>query len=61
MIIRMPNNRRVIIDSKVPMTGYFEYLENPENKDQLTRYVSAFNNHVRELSNKNTGKNSIIL
>ncbi|KJE49472.1 MULTISPECIES: DNA recombination protein RmuC [Acidiplasma] len=52
MIIRMPNNRRVIIDSKVPMTGYFEYLENPENKDQLTRYVSAFNNHVRELSNK---------
>ncbi|MEM0132252.1 DNA recombination protein RmuC [Acidiplasma sp.] len=52
MIIRMPNNRRVIIDSKVPMTGYFEYLENPENKDQLARYVSAFNNHVRELSNK---------
>lgn len=53
MIINLPNGKKVIVDSKVPLNGYFEYLENEENKNiYLEKYISAFNSHVNELTSK---------
>ncbi len=53
MVINLPNGRKVIVDSKVPLSGYFEYLENEENKNiYLEKYISAFNSHVKELESK---------
>ncbi len=53
MVINLPNGRKIIVDSKVPLNGYFEYIENEENKNiYLEKYVSVFNSHVKELASK---------
>ncbi|WP_337860300.1 DNA recombination protein RmuC [Ferroplasma sp.] len=52
MIVKLPNHRSIIVDSKVPLSGYFEYMENQDEKTFLDRYISIFNSHVRELASK---------
>ncbi|MEM0139359.1 MAG: DNA recombination protein RmuC [Ferroplasma sp.] len=52
MVIKLPNSRNIIVDSKVPLSGYFEYMDGEDNKEELEKYVTAFNIHVRELASK---------
>ncbi len=55
MIIQMPAGKKVIVDSKVPLNGYFEYLNSDSESDKkynLSKYLAVFSNRVRELSSK---------
>lgn len=54
-IIHLPNNREVIIDSKVSLNNYIEYTKATEKKDgelYLKKYVEDLKNHIKELGNK---------
>jgi DNA recombination protein RmuC len=52
MIIKLPNKRNIVVDSKVPLSGYFEHLDAQEDNSYLEKYLSAFNNHVKDLASK---------
>jgi DNA recombination protein RmuC len=52
MIIRLPNRRNIVVDSKVPLSGFFESQDDANNSGQIDRYLAAFNNHIRELASK---------
>jgi DNA recombination protein RmuC len=54
-IVNLPNNKRIIIDSKVSMESYLNY-ENAEEDASRERYANEFivatQNHIDELSSK---------
>ncbi len=53
-IIQYPDERKVIIDSKVSINAYIRYVEaetSEEQKIHLTEHVTAIKNHVTALSN----------
>ncbi|AGO61092.1 MULTISPECIES: DNA recombination protein RmuC [Ferroplasma] len=52
MIIKLPNRRTIVVDSKVPLSGYFEHMNGEEDKTFLDKYMLAFNSHVRDLASK---------
>lgn len=55
-IVYMPSDRKVIIDSKVSLNDYVEYInaENEEEKNKyLESYIKCLRKHVDELANKN--------
>ena len=55
MLIRLPNERQVVVDSKVPMDAYLKALEE-ENPDIQTEHMQAharhIRNHIKGLSTK---------
>jgi len=56
VIIRYPDDRKVIIDSKVSLTAYARYTntEDPEQQQKAVReHVLSVRKHIDELSNKN--------
>lgn len=56
MIIHYPDNRDVIIDSKVSLTNYEQYIsaENTIDKETaLKRHIQSIKQHIKELSDKN--------
>ena len=46
----MPNNRHLIIDSKVTLTSYLDYIENP---DKLKDFKAEVKKRIADLANKN--------
>ena len=55
MIIRLPENRTVVVDSKVPLSAYLQMFETDENLRQqqhLADHVSAMKVHLKQLSAK---------
>jgi DNA recombination protein RmuC len=55
-IVYMPSDRKVIIDSKVSLNDYVEYIntENEEEKNKyLESYIKCLRKHIDELANKN--------
>ncbi len=65
VIIRLPEDKFLIIDSKVSLTAYQEYIsaDDEEQKQRaLKRHVESVRKHVKELSEKNypsiKGKNT---
>lgn len=54
-IINLPNNKRVIIDSKVSLNNYLLYL-NSDIKEEQNRYLKQYfedlKNHIKELGDK---------
>lgn len=55
MIIRLPENRRVVVDSKVPLASYLEVFETDDQDAQkllLDKHVAAIKTHLRQLSSK---------
>ena len=55
VVIHLPNDKRMVIDSKVSLTAYEKY-SNEENTDLKTKYLKAhvksLSNHILELSSK---------
>lgn len=55
VIMHIDNNREIIIDSKVSLTAFWDYV-NAENEDDRQRYLKAhvdsIQKHVKELSKK---------
>ena len=55
-IIKLPDNRRLIVDCKVSLNAYMRYVksETPEDKKKyLAEHTQALRNHIKGLSSKN--------
>ena len=55
MIVRLPNERQVVVDSKVPLAAYLEALESAEPNDkavQMERHARHIRDHIKNLSQK---------
>ena len=56
MIIKLPNGRNIVVDSKAPLEAYLESLEtenDSERKNQLSRHSRQIRDHLQKLSAKN--------
>ena len=55
MIIRLPGNRTVVVDSKAPLESYLESLETQDEQlraEKLKRHAGLVRTHIRNLSAK---------
>ncbi|MEJ2648928.1 MAG: DNA recombination protein RmuC [Sedimentisphaerales bacterium] len=55
MIIRLPNQRTIIVDSKVPLESYLDSLQvtdEHKQKEMLQRHANLVRTHIRNLSAK---------
>ncbi len=56
VIVRYPGNRCVVIDSKVSLTNYEQYVsaqEHEDKEDALKLHITSVSKHIKELSAKN--------
>ncbi len=56
VIINLPENKNMIIDSKVSLTAYERYYsteDENEKKDALSQHIASIKKHIDELSEKN--------
>jgi DNA recombination protein RmuC len=55
-IVHLPDNKHIIIDSKMSLVAFTEYIEaNPGSPDRdaaLARHMASVRNHVKQLSEK---------
>lgn len=59
MMIRLPNGRQVVVDSKVPLAAYLDALEATDSeakRAQLDRHARHIREHIKGLSTKAYGK-----
>src|SRR5690606_6519714 len=55
-IIMLPEEKHLIVDSKISLTAYERWVDSEELEDQqqyLKKHVQSIENHVRDLSSKN--------
>ncbi len=55
MIVRMPNQRELVVDVKTPLDAYLEAAEAPDDQkrqDALVRHTRNVREHIRKLSGK---------
>ena len=56
VVIKLPEDKHIVIDSKVSITAYTNYLES-DNEDekniQLKAHITSVRNHINSLSEKN--------
>jgi DNA recombination protein RmuC len=55
MIIRLPGNRTVVVDSKAPLESYLESLETSDERlraEKLSRHAGLVRTHIKNLSAK---------
>jgi DNA recombination protein RmuC len=56
VIVRLPENKHLVIDSKVSLTAYTEYVNaetDEARKLALVRHMESVRRHIRELAEKN--------
>lgn len=55
VIIKLPNDKRIVIDSKVSLIDYERYIndKNPANDEALLAHILSIKNHIKSLSGKN--------
>ena len=56
VVIRLPEDKHLVIDSKVSLTAYTEYVSADDEDDRkraLKRHLDSIRKHVKELSDKN--------
>jgi DNA recombination protein RmuC len=51
MIVRLPNDRFIIVDAKTPFDSYYKYVETNE-KLHLSAHIKHIREHVKELKKK---------
>ena len=55
MLVRLPNERQVVVDSKVPLAAYLDALESSGESakaEQLERHARHIREHIKNLSQK---------
>lgn len=55
MIVRLPNDRRIVVDSKAPLQAYLEAVEATDDTvraDRLRQHALQIRAHIRKLSEK---------
>lgn len=55
VVLNLPNNKQVIIDSKVSLTAYVNYVSaenDAERKAAMAAHIASIRQHVKELSSK---------
>lgn len=55
IIVRLPDNRNIILDSKVSLNAYLRFSESEVKEDQdiyMLQHLTAINNHIDQLSAK---------
>ncbi len=55
MIVRLPNDRSIVVDAKVPLTAYLDAvsaMDEPSRRSALQRHSQQVGEHVRQLSSK---------
>jgi DNA recombination protein RmuC len=52
-IIKLPNDSQIIIDSKVSLKAYFEYINTDQKENALKNLKTSIQNHIDSLSKKN--------
>lgn len=50
VVLNLPNNRHLVIDSKVTLTSYLDYIE---DKSKLAEFKTEVKKRINDLSNKN--------
>ena len=61
VVIFLPENRNIIIDSKVPMKDWYQYQNSDENKvkeKSIFNFISSIKNHINSIHKKDY-KNSL--
>ena len=56
VVLHYPDNKDVVIDSKVSLTAFLDYMEadsEDHRKEALGRHLASMHQHVKELSRKN--------
>ncbi|MDX2227302.1 MAG: DNA recombination protein RmuC [Verrucomicrobiae bacterium] len=56
LIVRLPNQKRVIVDAKAPLQAYLEALEAPDEKirvEKLGLHAAQIRTHLKQLGEKN--------
>ena len=56
VVLHYPDNKDVVIDSKVSLTAFLDYMEadsEDRRKEALGRHLASMHQHVKELSRKN--------
>jgi len=51
IVVHLPNDRDIIIDSKVSLKDYEVYI-NESDEDALLSHINSINNHIKNLSSK---------
>lgn len=55
IVVNLPNGRKVIVDSKVSLNNYSEYISRDneeEKKNYIKLYIDDLKSHIKELSSK---------
>ncbi len=55
LVVNLPDNKKIIVDSKVPLNAYLEAIETSDEalqKSYLEKHAKAVQNHVKQLSSK---------
>lgn len=59
LIVRLPGDRNIVVDSKVPLSSYLESIESTDDemrKAKLKDHARLLRNHIGLLSKKNYGE-----
>lgn len=52
VIINLPNNKKIIIDSKVSLVAYERFIDNADTEN-IDTHIISLKNHIKKLSEKN--------